>query len=130
MVGLTQMRKRRAFVRVKTKKLIHAPIPEAVKLLRARLIKYQQCRDAKCTPEWIMNKELKNYSKSLKRKCGILPKNLNTISDKEMHAHAKCTSNLYNVSRYHQMDKKQTRCVKKNCNHMQLFYPVQRTIQS
>ena len=126
MVGLTQRQKKKG-VRSRKNEEIDTRTPEAV---RARLIKYQQCRDAKCTPEWIMNKELKKYSKSLKRKCGILPKNLNTISDKEMHAHAKCTSKLYNVSRYHQMDKKQTRCVKKNCNHMQLFYPDQRTIQS
>jgi hypothetical protein len=122
MVGFTQRRKKKAFVRINPRKLTHAP--EAAKLLRARITEYEQCRDAKCTPEWIMDKELKNYSKSLKSKCGILPKNLNAISDTEMCAHAKCTSKLYDVSRYHQMAKKQTRCVKKNCNHMQLFYPI------
>ena len=63
MVGLTQRRKKKG-----------APIPEAVKLLRARLIKYQQCRDAKCTPEWIMNKELKNYSKSRNASVVYYPK--------------------------------------------------------
>ena len=124
MVEFTR-RKKKAFVRTKTRKLT-----QAAKLLRARITEYEQCRDAKCTPEWIMNKELKNYSKSVKIKCGRLPKNLNEISDKKMRAHAKCTSKLYDVSHYHQMAKKQTRCVKKNCNHMQLFYPVQRTIQS
>jgi len=118
MVGFTQRRKKKAFVRMTPRKLT----PEAAKLLRARITEYEQCRDAKCTPEWIMDKELKNYSKSVKSKCGRLPKNLNTISDRQMRAHAKCTSKLYDASRYHQMAKKQTRCVKKNCNHMQLFY--------
>lgn len=118
-------RKKKAFVTIKTRKLMRR-----THLLRARLIEYAQCRDAKCTPEWIMDKELKKFSKSVKNKCGRLPKNLNTISDKEIRAHAKCTSKLYDVSRYHRMAKKQTQCVKKNCNHMQLFYPVQKTNES
>jgi hypothetical protein len=129
MFGFTQKRKKnRSFV-LQSRKMTHThphthtPAPKAVRLLRARLIKYEQCRDAKCTPEWVMDKELTNYSKSVKSKCGIL-KNLKNISDKEMRAHAKCTSKLYDASRYHQMAKKQTRCVKKNCNHMRLFYPV------
>jgi hypothetical protein len=114
MVGFTQRRK----------KGFRSHKPEAAKLLRARITEYEQCRDAKCTPELIMVKELKKYSKLVKSKCGILPKNLNTTSDTKMRAHAKCTSKLYDVSRYHQMAKKQTRCVKKNCNHMKLFYPI------
>ena len=115
MVGLTQKRKK-VSTSIKSRKLTRA-----VKLLRARLTKYEQCRDAKCTPEWIMDKELKNYSKLVKNKCGRLPKNLNTISDKEMGAHAKCTSKLYGVSRYHRKSKRQHECVKRNCNYMQLF---------
>lgn len=126
MFGFTQKRKK-SFVRFTIEKNeTHTPTPKAVRLLRARLIKYEQCRDVKCTPEWVIDKELTNYSKSVKGKCGRLPKNLNTISDKEMRAHAKCTSKLYDASRYHQMAKKQTQCVKKNCNHMRLFYPVRR----
>lgn len=81
MVGFTQKRKKKSAGRVKSKKLTRA-----VRRLRARIKKYEQCRDTKCTPEWIMDKELKNYSKTVKSKCGILPKNLNAVSDKQMRA--------------------------------------------
>lgn len=119
MIGSTKRRKTKTFVRITPRKLTHEQ-----KLLRARITEYEKCRDTKCTPEWIMDKELKKYSKLVKSNCGRLPKNLNTISDRQMRAHAKCTSKLYNASRYHEMDKKQTRCVKHNCNHMQLFDPI------
>jgi hypothetical protein len=123
MVGVTQKRKK------VSNSITSRKLTRSVKLLRARLKKYEQCRDAKCTPELIMDKELKKYSKLVKNKCGRLPKNLNTISDKEMRAHTKCTSKLYGVSRYHRLWKKQFECVKKNCNYMQIFYPGQKTIQ-
>ena len=95
--------------------------------LRARLIKYAQCRDAKCTPERIMDKELKKYSRSLKRKCGskyarMTLKKLKNVSAAEWRVHNKCTDKHYNESRYGKMWKKQFQCVKKNCNHMKLFY--------
>jgi len=107
---ITQKRKK------KSKKLTRIQL-----LRRARIKKYEQCRDTKCTPEWIMDKELKNYSKTVKSKCGRLPKNINAVSDKEMRAHAKCTSKLYAVSRYNDLSKEQMQCVKKNCNYDEVF---------
>lgn len=104
----------------------------STRVLRTRLIKYEQCRDAKCTPGWIMDKELKKYGISVKRKCGskyarMTLKRLNNVSDAEWQVHNKCTDKHYNVSRYSKMWKKQFQCVKKNCNHMKLFYSASST---
>jgi hypothetical protein len=102
------------------------------RVLRARLIKYEQCRDAKCTPGWIMDKELKKYGTSLKRKCGskyarMTLKRLKNVTAAEWRVHNKCTSKHYNESRYNKLAEKQTRCVRKNCNHMKLFYSASST---
>lgn len=100
----------------------------STKGLRERVLNYEKCRESKCIPSKLMEKELKNYSKSVKRKCGnkysrMTLKQLKNVSAQEWKVHNKCTSKYYNRSRYHEMDKKQTRCLKKNCNYMQLFYP-------
>lgn len=126
MASVTQKRKQ-VSSSTKSRKLTRS-----VKLWRAKLRKYNKCRDTKCTPEWIIDKELKNYAKTVKNKCGRLPRNLNelkAVSDENMRAHAKCTSKVYGVSRYHRLWKKQFECVKKNCNYMQLFHPGNTTTQ-
>ncbi len=99
-------------------------ITKSVQRRRSLIKKYLQCRDTKCTPEWIMDKELKKLSKTYKKKCGILPKNLNAVSDKEMRKHAKCTSKIYSASRYNEMSKEQTKCVNNNCKRFQGWIPV------
>ena len=75
---------------------------------------YMQCRDTKCTPERIMNKERATYMQTLKRKCS-LAKN---PSKQEVHAYSACAANHYNGSRLKPMDDKQAKCSKKNCDHL------------
>jgi hypothetical protein len=78
---------------------------------------YMQCRDTKCTPERIMNKERAAYMQTLKRKCS-LAKN---PSKQEVQAYSACASNHYNGSRLKPMDDKQAKCSKKNCDHLIRF---------
>ena len=73
-----------------------------------------QCRDTKCTPERIMNKERAVYMQTLKRKCS-LAKN---PSNQAIQAHSACAANHYNGSRLKPMDDKQANCSKKNCDHL------------
>ena len=76
-----------------------------------------QCRDTKCTPERIMNKERAVYMQTLKRKCS-LAKN---PSKQEVQAYSACAANHYNGSRLKPMDDKQAKCSKKNCDHLIQF---------
>ena len=80
-------------------------------------ITYMQCRDTKCTPERIMNKERATYMQTLKRKCS-LAKN---PSKQEVQAYSACALNHYNGSRLKPMDDKQAKCSKKNCDHLIRF---------
>jgi len=73
-----------------------------------------QCRDTKCTPERIMNKERAVYMQTLKRKCS-LAKN---PSKQEVQAYSACAEKHYNGSRLKPMDNKQAKCSKKNCDHL------------
>ena len=75
---------------------------------------YMQCRDTKCTPERIMNKERTNYMQTLKRKCS-LAKN---PSKQEVQTYSACAANHYNGSRLKPMDDMQSKCSKKNCDHL------------
>lgn len=75
---------------------------------------YMQCRDTKCTPERVMEKERATYMQTLKRKCS-LAKN---PSKQAIQAYSACAANHYNGSRLKPMDDKQTKCSKKNCDHL------------
>ena len=78
---------------------------------------YMQCRDTKCTPNKVMEKERMIYMQTLKRKCS-LTKN---PSKQEVQAYSACALNHYNGSRLKPMDDKQTKCSKKNCDHLIRF---------
>ena len=73
-----------------------------------------QCRDTKCTPERIMNKERAKYMQTLNRKCS-LAKN---PSKQDVQAYSACAANHYNGSRLKPMDDKQIKCLKRNCDHL------------
>ena len=81
------------------------------------LLTYMQCRDTKCTPNKVMEKERATYMQTLKRKCS-LAKN---PSKQEVQAYSACALNHYNGSRLKPMDDKQTKCSKKNCDHLIRF---------
>ena len=68
---------------------------------------YMQCRDTKCTPNKVMEKERAVYMQTLKRKCS--------------QTYSACTANHYNGSRLKPMDDKQAKCSKKNCDHLIRF---------
>ena len=76
-----------------------------------------QCRDTKCTPNKVMEKERATYMQTLKRKCS-LAKN---PSKQEVQTYSACALNHYNGSRLKPMDDKQTKCSKKNCDHLIRF---------
>lgn len=78
---------------------------------------YMKCRDVKCTPERVIEKERALYMKILKRKC-VLAKN---PSKQDIKAYSACSANHYNRSRLKLMDDKQTKCLKKNCDHLIRF---------
>ena len=78
---------------------------------------YMQCRDTKCTPERIMNKERAVYMQTLKRKCSLEAVK-NYPSKQAIQAHSACAANHYNGSRLKPMDDKQANCSKKNCDHL------------
>ena len=73
-----------------------------------------QCRDTKCTPERIMNKERAVYMQTLKRKCLLA----NNPSKQDVQAYSACAANHYNGSRLKPMDDKQIKCLKRNCDHL------------
>ena len=73
-----------------------------------------QCRDTKCTPERIMNKERAVYMQTLKRKCSMA----NKPSNQDVQAYSACALNHYNGSRLKPMDDKLNKCSKKNCDHL------------
>ena len=75
---------------------------------------YMQCRETKCTPNKVMEKERANYMQTLKRKCS-LAKN---PSNQAIQAYSACAANHYNGSRLKTMDNKQAKCLKKNCDHL------------
>lgn len=75
---------------------------------------YMQCRDTKCTPERIMNKERAVYMQTLKRKCS-LAKN---PSKQDVQTYSACAEKHYNGSRLKPMDDNQAKCSKKNCDHL------------
>ena len=79
-----------------------------------------QCRDTKCTPERIMNKERAVYMQTLKRKCSLEAVK-NYPSKQAIQAHSACAANHYNGSRLKPMDDKQAKCSKKNCDHLIRF---------
>jgi hypothetical protein len=76
-----------------------------------------QCRDTKCTPNKVMEKERATYMQTLKRKCS-LAKN---PSKQEVQTYSACALNHYNGSRLKPMDDKQTKCSKNNCDHLIRF---------
>ena len=76
---------------------------------------YMQCRENKCTPERIMNKERTVYMQTLKRKCSLAAKN---PSKQAIQAYSACAEKHYNGSRLKPMDNKQAKCSKKNCDHL------------
>lgn len=78
---------------------------------------YMQCRDTKCTPERVMEKERANYMQTLKRKCS-LAKNPSIQAIQAIQAYSTCAANHYNGSRLKTMDNKQAKCLKKNCDHL------------
>ena len=78
---------------------------------------YMQCRDTKCTPNKVMEKERATYMQTLKRKCS-LAKN---PSKQDVQTYSACAANHYNGSRLKPMDDKQAKCSKKNCDHLFRF---------
>lgn len=76
-----------------------------------------QCRETKCTPNKVMEKERANYMQTLKRKCS-LAKN---PSKQAIQAYSACAANHYTGSRLKPMDDKQAKCSKKNCDHLIRF---------
>ena len=79
-----------------------------------------QCRDTKCTPERIMNKERTNYMQTLKRKCSLAAIK-NYPSNQAIQAHSACATKHYNGSRLKPMDDMQAKFSKKNCDHLIRF---------
>jgi len=79
---------------------------------------YMQCRENKCTPERIMNKERAVYMQTLKRKCSLAAKN---PSKQAIQAYSACAEKHYNGSRLKPMDDNQAKCSKKNCDHLIRF---------
>ena len=89
---------------------------------------YMQCRDTKCTPERIMNKERATYMQTLKRKCSLAAVK-NYPSKQAIQTYSACTANHYNGSRLKPMDDKQAKCSKKNCDHLFRFGGKKRTMR-
>uniref|UniRef100_A0A6C0I5C2 Uncharacterized protein n=1 Tax=viral metagenome TaxID=1070528 RepID=A0A6C0I5C2_9ZZZZ len=89
---------------------------------------YMQCRDTKCTPERIMNKERAVYMQTLKRKCSLAAIK-NNPSNQAIQAHSACATKHYNGSRLKPMDDKQAKCSKKNCDHLIRFGGKKRTMR-
>ena len=79
-----------------------------------------QCRDTKCMPERVMEKERIAYMQTLKRKCSLAAVK-NYPSNQAIQAHSACATNHYNGSRLKPMDDKQNKCLKKNCDHLIRF---------
>jgi len=75
---------------------------------------YMQCRENKCTPERIMNKERATYMQTLKRKCS----RAKNPSKQDVQAYSACAAKHYNGSRLKPMDDMQAKCSKKNCDHL------------
>ena len=75
---------------------------------------YMQCRDTKCTPNKVMEKERVTYMQTLKRKCSLVK----NPSNQAIQAYSACAANHYNGSRLKTMDAKQAKCSKKNCDHL------------
>ena len=73
---------------------------------------YERCRDAKCTHTRVMERERATYMKLLKSKCRT-KKNI-----KKIQAYIKCAVNHYDGSSLKMMDEKQTKCMKKKCDHL------------
>ena len=78
---------------------------------------YEQCRDTKCAHNRVMERERTIYMKSLKSKCRT-KKNMKNPSMDEIRAYMKCAVKHYDGSRLKTMDEKQTKCLKKNCDHL------------
>lgn len=75
---------------------------------------YMQCRETKCTPNKVMEKERANYMQTLKRKCSLAKHPCNQA----IQAYSACAANHYTGSRLKPMDDKQTKCLKKKCDHL------------
>jgi hypothetical protein len=82
-----------------------------------------QCRDTKCAPERVIEKERVTYMQTLKRKCSLA----NKPSKQDVQAYSACALNHYNGSRLKPMDDKQNKCSKKNCDHLIRFGGKKRT---